>query len=190
MLSWALSFAGMTLAYTVCAFAVAVILSRVAGRRVPPRALPALFLILFFILLTQTPVPDPATMICPRPEAKVNLVPFRFVLHFFDLQARGDSALTDRTVMTGLANLVICGLIGAALLPFLDRPVQAAGVGLALSGLVELTQLTGVFGLFPCPYREFDVDDLILNVAGVWGGYVIARALQRRFSRRSQGAGH
>ncbi|WP_169052728.1 VanZ family protein [Pseudooceanicola onchidii] len=178
------------MAYTACAFAAALILSRLAGRRVPLRALPALFLLLFFILLTQLPMPDPATMICPRPEAKVNLMPFRFVLHFLDLQARGDSALTDRTVMTGLANLLICGLIGAALMPFMDRPVQAAGLGLGLSGLVELTQLTGVFGLFPCPYREFDVDDLILNVAGVWGGYVITRALQSRFFQRGGGAGH
>ena len=35
--------------------------------------------------------------------------------------------------------------------------------GLALSLAFELTQLTALWGLYPCPYRTFDVDDLIAN---------------------------
>lgn len=48
-----------------------------------------------------------------------------------------------------------CGAAGAAL------------VGFGASLLIELTQLTGVWFLHPCPYRLFDVDDLIANTAGV-----------------------
>mgnify|MGYP006198078473 CR=1 FL=1 len=29
----------------------------------------------------------------------------------------------------------------------------------ALTGFVEVSQLTGIFGLYDCPYRQFEVDD-------------------------------
>lgn len=35
-----------------------------------------------------------------------------------------------------------------------------------LSLFFELTQLTGLYGIYPRPYRLFDVDDLILNTVG------------------------
>jgi glycopeptide antibiotics resistance protein len=53
---------------------------------------------------------------------------------------------------------------------------------------VELTQLTGIWGLYPCPYRQFDVDDLILNTTGVVIGFALARVL-RSFGSVRSGAG-
>lgn len=44
--------------------------------------------------------------------------------------------------------------------------VRAVLAGLALSLLVELTQLTGVWGLYSCSFRVFDVDDLLANTTG------------------------
>lgn len=35
----------------------------------------------------------------------------------------------------------------------------------------EVSQETGLFGLYPGPYRLFDVDDLLLNTAGAVAGY-------------------
>jgi len=52
-----------------------------------------------------------------------------------------------------------------------------AGFGVSL--LIETTQGTGVWGLFPCPYRLADVDDLITNTAGVAIGWLVGRALMR-----------
>ncbi|MFI6320637.1 VanZ family protein [Nonomuraea sp. NPDC050556] len=46
--------------------------------------------------------------------------------------------------------------------------------GFALSLTVEFTQLTGDWGLYPCPYRLFDVDDLLTNTVGTAVGWVLA----------------
>ncbi|MEU5692935.1 VanZ family protein [Actinosynnema sp. NPDC020468] len=52
-------------------------------------------------------------------------------------------------------------------------------VGLLVSLLVEVTQGTAVFGLYPCPYRLADVDDLMTNTAGAALGWVLAWAFDR-----------
>lgn len=44
--------------------------------------------------------------------------------------------------------------------------VETTAIGLGVSLLLELTQLTGVWFAFPCAYRLFDVDDLIINTLG------------------------
>ncbi|MEU6266311.1 VanZ family protein [Saccharopolyspora shandongensis] len=51
--------------------------------------------------------------------------------------------------------------------------------GAATSVLVELTQLTGFWFAFPCPYRVFDVDDVIANTAGALLGGLLAPLRQR-----------
>ncbi len=56
--------------------------------------------------------------------------------------------------------------------------VRAVLAGLALSLLVELTQLTGVWGLFSCAYRVFDVDDLLANGLGALLGGLVAPLLR------------
>ena len=42
--------------------------------------------------------------------------------------------------------------------------------GFAVSLLIECSQLTGLFGIYPYAYRTFDVDDLAANTLG--GGFV------------------
>ena len=51
--------------------------------------------------------------------------------------------------------------------------------GLGVSLLIEVTQGTGVFGTFDCPYRLADVDDLIANTTGAAIGWVIATIIMR-----------
>ena len=43
-----------------------------------------------------------------------------------------------------------------------------------LSLFFELTQLSGLYGIYPRPYRIFDVDDLITNTLGGILGYLVA----------------
>lgn len=57
-------------------------------------------------------------------------------------------------------------------------PVTAL-LGLGGSLLIEVTQGTAVFGLYPCPYRVADVDDLITNTLGAVAGWLIAVAVGR-----------
>ncbi|MGI5488258.1 VanZ family protein [Microtetraspora malaysiensis] len=51
--------------------------------------------------------------------------------------------------------------------------------GFAGSLAVELTQLTGLWGLYPCPYRLFDIDDLWINTLGAVCGWLVAGPLSR-----------
>ena len=46
-------------------------------------------------------------------------------------------------------------------------------ISLILSLFFELTQVSGLYGLYPYPYRVFDVDDLIMNTLGGIIGYFI-----------------
>jgi glycopeptide antibiotics resistance protein len=77
--------------------------------------------------------------------------------------------------LPALLNLLVCLPIGALLFPYVERVRTAATAGLTLSLAVELTQLTGTWGLFPCPYRKFDADDLLLNTIGVALGFLAAQ---------------
>lgn len=55
------------------------------------------------------------------------------------------------------------------------RGVVVAGlVGFATSLLIELTQLTGDWGVYACAYRLFDVDDLSVNTLGAVGGSLLS----------------
>ena len=52
--------------------------------------------------------------------------------------------------------------------------VVATVLGFAVSLLIEVTQLTGVWGVYPCAYRLFDVDDLLTNTLGAFLGAVLS----------------
>lgn len=57
-------------------------------------------------------------------------------------------------------------------------------MGFAVSLLIETAQLTGIFHLYPCSYRLFDVDDLIWNTLGALLGYAVAALANRALPRR------
>ncbi|RKT79569.1 RDD family protein [Terracoccus luteus] len=59
----------------------------------------------------------------------------------------------------------------------------AAAAGLAVSLLIEATQGTGLWGLYPCPYRLADVDDLLTNTTGAIVGWLIGRLVARTVGR-------
>lgn len=52
--------------------------------------------------------------------------------------------------------------------------LQTLFLSLCLSFFFEITQLTGLYGIYNCAYRLFDVDDLFLNTLGGAIGYMIA----------------
>ncbi|MFI7672693.1 VanZ family protein [Actinophytocola sp. NPDC049390] len=57
------------------------------------------------------------------------------------------------------------------------------GAGFCVSLLIEFTQLTGNWFLFPCPYRLFDVDDLLANTLGAAAGLLFAPLLRKMYGR-------
>ncbi|MBJ8027076.1 VanZ family protein [Bacillus cereus group sp. N21] len=52
--------------------------------------------------------------------------------------------------------------------------LQTIFFSLCLSLFFEITQVTGLYGIYNCAYRLFDVDDLFLNTLGGAIGYFIA----------------
>ncbi|PFG14491.1 VanZ family protein [Bacillus sp. es.036] len=51
---------------------------------------------------------------------------------------------------------------------------KVLAAGFAVSLFFEVTQFTGIYGIYNCPYRIFDVDDLMLNTLGTLCGFTIA----------------
>ncbi len=62
---------------------------------------------------------------------------------------------------------------------------QTIVLSFALSLFFELTQLTALYGIYPAPYRIFDVNDLMFNTLGGALGYRAAPWVTRRFPRIS-----
>ena len=141
-----------------------------------------IFLISFFLILTQYPFPDPAHMNCRQGGAQPILQPFAIFDRFAVLATQTEGLwpwIGDKVVQSSGMNLVLCLLIGLALARYL--PARGAlrlafALGATLSMTAELLQLTGILGLFPCAYRQFEVDDLILNIGGVVLGAALARS--------------
>lgn len=133
------------------------------------------------VFLALHPFPAPDAVIC-KP---VKLRPFAFLEPYARLAAAGAPPrvwLSDLGVVSAPMNFVLFALIGALFARVRPGLGAAALFAVALSGGIETAQITGLFGLYPCPYRQFDVDDLILNIAGVLAGSGVSN-----WGRRNRG---
>jgi glycopeptide antibiotics resistance protein len=115
----------------------------------------------------------------------LRLVPFRAVMDW--LQHTGFS-ITDPSTYAGAlfsADLFVTGANVLLTLPlgfflgymFRLNWKQVLLISFLTSLFFELVQLSGVFFIYPRPYRIADVDDLISNTLGGMLGYVITRKL-------------
>ncbi|MGN0077291.1 MAG: NAD(P)H-hydrate epimerase [Coriobacteriales bacterium] len=90
------------------------------------------------------------------------------------------SVLAVPALYGAVFNLLLTVPLGVYLRCFFHRSWrQTLLLGFACSLFFELTQLTGDWGLYPVPYRLFDVDDLIINTAGALLGYALGGPLGR-----------
>ncbi|MEV0644859.1 VanZ family protein [Phytomonospora sp. NPDC050363] len=125
-------------------------------------------------LQTVVPLPaDPAAVCSTHTYAShPNLRPFAFAGDI----ARNGSAAAWPTLLN-VALLLPLGFY----LRYLWRRSLAASAAIALGASLffELTQLTGLWFVYPCPYRQFNVDDLLCNTAGAVAGWLIAGPLIR-----------
>ncbi|MBP2368189.1 VanZ family protein [Pseudonocardia parietis] len=147
-------------------------------------------------ILTYTLLPLPqvdAAFCAGRSAADVlQTRPFQFVADIARIASRQDAGGMRAWIANGAVQQVVLSVVLFAPLGWLLRgpfhrslPVTVvAGFGVSL--LVEITQYTGNWFLFPCAYRVADVDDLIANTAGALLGALAATLL---WSRRSAAAG-
>ncbi|MDX2548964.1 VanZ family protein [Streptomyces sp. WI04-05B] len=125
-------------------------------------------LALFFYVFAPFPPVRPdfcAAIGVRRPQ----LVPFHF-LHDMGKSATGSSpmaVLNNPALTQVLLNVALFVPLGILVRYMFGRSVPVtAAIGLGVSLLIETTQLTGDWFIYPCPYRLFDVDDLIANGLG------------------------
>lgn len=108
------------------------------------------------------------------------------------IDLRGASAtdlLTDPAISQVVLNVAFFVPLGVLVRQLSGRGVVVATLlGLAVSLLIETTQGTGVWGLFPCPFRLLDVDDLLLNTLGAALGSLLALPLLALLGRGGRGA--
>ncbi len=143
---------------------------RKAGRlRLLDIALLVMVAVYAMALWTYTLIPLPAndTFEC----ARSNLHPFQFL---DDIRREGHPWRRNRALFQAFFNVVFFGPLGFFLrVPARKGVVLATALGFAVSALIEFTQRTGIWGLYHCAYRVFDVDDIMLNTAGALIGSVI-----------------
>ncbi|MCB0978535.1 MAG: VanZ family protein [Acidimicrobiales bacterium] len=104
------------------------------------------------------------------------VVPFSTFADAFDA-TRGlgvRATLLDRHWLEIVFNVALFVPLGIWCRRFFERSVAAAtGIGLAVSLLIETTQGTANWGLWPCPYRYASVDDLMTNTLGSFLGATV-----------------
>lgn len=135
------------------------------------RVWPLALATLFVVALALHPLPRPGYA-CKPPV----LIPFDYdgTLAALWATAQGPMDWITSTLAASTAmNVGFFALVGAALTRHAQRTRVALAYGLGLSLFIELSQVTGLWGLYPCPYRTFDVTDLILNPFGVVLGFAL-----------------
>lgn len=83
--------------------------------------------------------------------------------------------LKERAFLQAAFNVLLFVPFGLILRYYFRRKLWiSVAWSLLLSLLFEVTQVTGIYGIFECPYRLFDVDDLLLNTSGGLLGWLVA----------------
>lgn len=131
---------------------------------------------------TILPLPPDPQQWCALHAVMPQLRPLQFVR---DIRGEGAAGpLNSPALLQVLLNVVLFIPLGALLRVLLRWSLaRTAAAGLVVSLVVELTQLTGDWGLYPCAYRLFDVDDLLVNTLGAVVGGLVAPVLARSVVR-------
>lgn len=89
-------------------------------------------------------------------------------------------ALTQPCVYTVLYNILMTVPFGMYMRYYFECDVKrTVALSFTLSLFFELTQLTGLYFIYPGPYRFFDVDDLLMNTLGGLIGYLLMGLLHK-----------
>ena len=131
-----------------------------------------LFYLLAIYFLVIFPLPDKNT-IDPN-QNRVNLIPFQFLF----------TILKEPCIYTVLLNILMFVPFGMYLRYFFSCSYKRVlFLSFCLSLFFEMTQITGLYFLYPYPYRVFDVDDLVLNAMGGFFGFFLLKMIRKCYER-------
>ncbi|MFC9710687.1 VanZ family protein [Paenibacillus sp. NPDC056933] len=124
-----------------------------------------------------------------------NLVPFTFVKDImketpivWSQPSSYMGMIQGRAFLQVLFNVMLLMPLGVYIRYFWQKRSywkQALLSGFGLSLFFEITQITGFYGYYDCPYRLFDVDDLLLNTSGTVLGFFAAPIVLALFPSRA-----
>ncbi|PQP84251.1 VanZ family protein [Paenibacillus sp. PCH8] len=124
-----------------------------------------------------------------------NLVPFTFVKDImketpvvWSQPSTYLGMIQGRAFLQVMFNILLIMPLGVYIRYFFQKRscwTYALFGGFGLSLFFELTQLTGLYGYYACPYRLFDVDDLLANTSGAVIGFFAAPILLALFPSRA-----
>ncbi|MDT3394762.1 MAG: VanZ family protein [Bacillota bacterium] len=126
------------------------------------------------------PLP-PRSVVAHLTTPRYNLVPFTFVREFINSThfvwtepSSYLATLKQAATIQPLFNIFLTVPFGIYLRYFFKTSFkQTLLLSFTLSLFFELTQLSGLYGIYPRPYRLFDVDDLLLNTSGGLLGFYL-----------------
>lgn len=154
------------------------------GRLSPARLLGSAAVTVYVVALvtyTWLPLPERNEQWCAQNGVVgQNWQPFRFVETVTEaISAHGlAGSVTVVTVLQVVFNVVLFLPWGAVVRGFLHRSVLTATLsGLVASVVIEATQATGLWFIYPCAYRFADIDDVLMNTLGALLGALLAPAL-------------
>ena len=128
----------------------------------------------YFLVILPLPSKEEVLMM---PTKAPQLIPFAFLGDFIEAFKESSgvlSFLNSPIVYTTLFNIAITIPFGIYLRYYFKKKWYTTIIYTFLLSLYfEITQLTGLYGLYPKAYRLFDVDDLIINTLGGVLGYII-----------------
>lgn len=145
---------------------------------------------LYFLVIL--PLPDIKDVL-PKGDA-VQLIPFQSIVDFINktsLVLNNPStylkAIKEPVFYTVVFNIVMTIPFGMYLRYYFKCSLKKTLLlSFLLSLFFEVTQLTGLYFIYPYPYRVFDVDDLITNTLGGVFGYFIMGILDNHLPTRDE----
>lgn len=144
---------------------------------------------IYFLVILPLPKRDDVTH-----SAGINLCPLAFIGDFlkdssFDIMNPSSylKVLTNASFYTVLFNVIMTIPFGIYLRYYFKCSFRKTlFLSFILSLFFELTQLTGLYFIYPYSYRLFDVDDLITNTLGGMIGYFLAGVFLNRLPSREE----
>lgn len=144
----------------------------------------------FLVILPLPSISEVAGYTGPQTQ----LVPFQFLRDFlrettFRISSPGTwiSALTQNCFLQVIFNILLFLPLGIYLRYYFRCSwKKVLLVSFSLSLFFELTQLSGLYGIYPRGYRLFDVDDLMLNTSGGMLGYISSAIFMKLLPSRER----
>ncbi len=134
----------------------------------------------FMVIL---PLPDPDTVEWTRWQSHVRVVPMNNILAYVGqygaphTRSELGDFLKSFTFLQLAFNVLLTVPFGVYMRYYFKRTwYQTLVLSFLLSLFYECTQITGLYWIYPAPYRTFDVDDLICNSLGGLLGFILAPA--------------